>query len=375
MNLETHATLYKLDSTGKVRQWGIQAKEDDDGFYYEQIHGVVGGKLQSTSTRINEGKNVGKSNETDARHQCVSEARSLWLKQRDRKGYTESIPTEKPQPMLAKSYKDNGKKITWPAFCQPKLDGIRCAMTIDMDGNITFKSRQNKEFKSLGHIADAVRPLLPQLEGFYGMTFDGELYNHELKQDFQTLVSLIKRDHPSSRSNLIEYHVYDIYHDDDFINRNTLLKKSEIFGAECIKYVPTTEVHNLEAFLEEYQNFVGLGYEGAMLRNALGPYECNRRSPNLQKYKEFLDAEFKIVGAYENVGKQAGQCTFECITRDGAVFGVKPRGTDAQRKQMWTDFQQGNLTDKYMTVRFFAWTTSILPVPRFPVGIAIRDYE
>jgi len=70
-----------------------------------------------------------------------------------------------------------------------------------------------------------------------------------------------------------------------------------------------------------------------------------------------------------------GQCTFTCVTEDGAEFGCKPMGTEAQREQYWTDFQAGKLTGKMLTVKFFEWTTSDKPVPRFPVGVCIRDYD
>jgi hypothetical protein len=69
------------------------------------------------------------------------------------------------------------------------------------------------------------------------------------------------------------------------------------------------------------------------------------------------------------------QCTFTCVTEDGTEFGVKPKGTEAQREQYWIDFQAGKLTGKMLTVKFFEWTTSENPVPRFPVGVCVRDYE
>ena len=112
-----------------------------------------------------------------------------------------------------------------------------------------------------------------------------------------------------------------------------------------------------------------------MIRNAKGGYQPNRRSPDLQKYKSFKDKEFEIVGAYQNKGKMENQCTFLCRTEDGTEFGVKPMGSEAQREQYWTDFQAGKLTGKMLTVKFFEWTTSENPVPRFPVGVCVRDYE
>ena len=64
-------------------------------------------------------------------------------------------------PMLAQSHDKHGHKIKYPAYVQPKLDGIRCFVHVDGE-SVTLKSRTGKEFKSLGHIADAVRELVCQ---------------------------------------------------------------------------------------------------------------------------------------------------------------------------------------------------------------------
>ena len=41
----------------------------------------------------------------------------------------------------------------------------------------------------------------------------------------------------------------------------------------------------------------GEGFEGAIIRNMDGLYTFIHRVDDLQKYKEFFDAEFKIIGA------------------------------------------------------------------------------
>lgn len=372
------ATLYKMDSKGKIREWSIRTDITNTGVpYYEQIHGLRGGKLQETKTLIRKGKNVGRANETTPMEQCNLEAQSLWNKQRDRKGYTEAIPTEKPKmPMLAKSYQKDGKKIKWPAAAQPKLDGIRC-MAILEKGTVTLKSRTGKEFKAVDHIKQAIIDSLTIAVPTQGppLILDGELYNHEYREDFQRLVSAIKRDDPSTESQYIQYHVYDYFSDKDFSDRSSFLEVL-LKPNDSIVVVPTYSVGNFDEFKAFYGGCIDEGFEGAMLRNLKGPYEENRRSPNLQKFKEFYDAEFRIVDAYENKGKQAGQCTFSCVTDAGAEFGVKPKGSDAQRQQYWKDWQNGTIkAGDILTVRYFEMTNSDPPVPRFPVGIAIRNYE
>jgi DNA ligase-1 len=390
---QVNETLYKMDSKGKIRQWEINTGEDDAGPFYEQVHGLQGGKLQATRTRVVAGKNIGRSNETTAAEQAQMEAESLWTKKRDRSGYSVKVPKDKPRmPMLAKTYEKGGKvvdggKIKWPAYAQPKLDGIRCFAEITAKG-VTLKSRTGKVITSLPHINAALAELFIQDDAVKMLhddtfsvvkkiTLDGELYNHEYKDDFQDLVSLIKRDKPNEKSPLAQFHCYDVCCDKtDFEGRLHMLNCLAMWTVDdTIQVVPTVQVESDSDFKERYSKFMDVGYEGAMIRNASGVYQYNRRSPDLQKFKDFMDGEFEIVGAYMNKGKHSKQCTLLCVTEDGTEFGVKPKGDEAQREQYAIDYFAGKLTGKMLTVRYFELTTSENPVPRFPVGICVRDYE
>lgn len=368
-------SLYKMDSKGKIREWSIRVFSDGDKHGYCQTHGVAGGKMQEVST-ICRGKNIGRSNATTDLEQAELEAISLWNKKRDRSGYSIDIPSDKPlMPMLAQSYDKHGHKINYPAFVQPKLDGIRCFIHVDGD-NVTLKSRTGKEFKSLGHIAAAVRELTSEWSSVGSFTLDGELYNHAFKDDFQSLVSAIKRDKPKENTHLIQFHCYDYVSEArDFNDRFQELFHLDQCSCDVVHVVETVSVGTFEDVVAQNSWFIERGYEGTMIRNAKGGYQPNRRTPDLQKYKSFKDQEFEIVNAVQNKGKMYKQCTFICKTGDGTEFGVKPRGTEAQREQYWHDFQTGILTGKMLTVKFFDWTTSENPVPRFPVGVCIRDYE
>ena len=372
------APLYKMDSKGKIRVLTVSHGSDERGWFYEQEHGLLGGKLQTSRTYV-KGKNAGRANETSDEQQAEKEAEAKWKQKRDRSGYSETIPEDKPMmPMLAQSHDKHGHKIAYPAYIQPKLDGIRCFIHVDGE-NVKLVSRTGKEFVSLGHIADAVSELVSVMGKSVGsFILDGELYNHQFKEDFQGLVSAIKRDKPSENTHLVQFHCYDyVAEGKDFEDRIVELQHMDqwLEDVDAIQIVPTFGVDNLDGVVEQNASWLEDGYEGSMIRNAKGGYQPNKRSPNLQKYKSFLDAEFEIVGAYENKGKMEGQCTFTCVTEDGTEFGCKPMGTEAQREQYWIDFQAGKLTGKMLTVKFFEWTTSENPVPRFPVGTIIRDYE
>lgn len=374
-HVKTSAMLYKASNNGKISEWQVRVYDDTVPFY-EITFGYQDGAKQVKRVEVPEGKNIGRANETSALTQCLLEADSKFIKQRDRKGYSTTVPSSTDGrnllPMLAKSYDDQKKNLVYPCYAQPKLDGIRCLAYWDIiTEKVVMISRQGKEFKALGHLEKQLFQFLKDTS----LILDGELYVHG--ETFQDIVSAIKRDEPSPVSHLIEYHVYDIVDtESDYVARNyqieTKVKKQ--LGGTNVKVVPTWVVNSEAEIDTMWSKATDDGYEGIMLRNKLGFYKCDGRSSDLLKYKKFMDEEFEIVDAYENK-KQPGQCSLVCRTKQGFEFGVKPEGSAEQREQIWQDFNKGQLTGKFLTVRFFAWTTSKNPVPRFPIGVSIRDYE
>jgi ATP-dependent DNA ligase len=378
--MRTWPTLYKLDSKNKIREWRIEAVESMKEFgtptsgegnasAYCQIHGVQNGKMQKSYTVVPSGKNIGKANETTAWEQCHSESESIWTKKRDRDGYSETIPTEKPlRPMLALKYKEDGHKIKFPCYVQPKLNGYRC-FAIVKGGQVKLVSRKNLEWKSLFHLVEA-------LKNFPDGIYDGELYKHG--EDFEKISGAVRRDEPNELSAQVEYHLYDMVSNEDYENRKHVL--NVLFGILNFKFLKLTHtqlVLSKEELDPLHDEFVKLGYEGIMVRNKKGPYKINARSKDLQKYKKFDDDEYEIVGATENVsGDWVGTCTFKCKTKEGYEFDVMPEGSYAVREKYWLDWQKGTIkAGEFLTVRHFGYTATEKPVPLFPTGLRIWTGE
>ena len=81
--------------------------------------------------------------------------------------------------------------------------------------------------------------------------------------------------------------------------------------------------------------------------------------------------EFEITNFKSAKGKDSGSIIYECKTKEGIAFDVRPRGTIEQRRD-W--FKNGSKQiGKQLTVRYFELTAD--NIPRFPVGICVRDYE
>jgi len=120
-----------------------------------------------------------------------------------------------------------------------------------------------------------------------------------------------------------------------------------------------------------HDKWVQEGFEGVIVRNAAGLYKVKHRSPDLQKYKEFIDDEFEITGGHEGSGPDMGTVVFEVKNEEGKTFSVRPKGTREARAEWYKDIK--NLIGKELTVRYQNLSEDSIPI--FPVGIAVRDYE
>lgn len=376
MKNSSFPTLFSRNSNGSVQQWTISVR----GSTITRVYGQTDGKLQTTTDTIKTGKSLGRSNETTASEQAVCEATSQWEKKL-KSGYVQSLTGAKSgkvdknfvtggvEPMLAQKWRDHSAKIEFPAFVQPKLDGIRCIAIIN-NGSCTLWSRTRKPIKSVPHIVEALEKMLPNET----VVLDGELYNHDLRDQFEEIVSLVRKDKPDPRCGMVQYHVYDVVSaESSFEDRNKWLWENvaaKTSKKSPIRYVATEQVDEFEDTIQFFTEFRAEGYEGAMIRNANSLYE-NRRSYNLQKIKEFDDAEYLITGVEAGRGRCSECAIFVCETKKGEEFRCKMEGS--------LDILKGILkapkkvVGKKLTVRYQGITNG--GVPRFPVGVVVRDYE
>lgn len=376
MNLPT---LYKKTSTGKIQYWRISVIENSDhsvGYDIWTWYGQVDGKEQQTVDSIFEGKNVGKKNETTPKQQAELEAIAKHEKQL-KKGYVDSIQkAENDQldalieggivPMLAHKFSEKAGKIVYPAAAQPKLDGIRC-IAIVKEGEATLWSRTRKPITSVPHIVAELEALFESRD----IVLDGELYNHELKSDFEKIVSMVRQQEPAEGHEIVQYHIYDQVNSLPFQERyNELAEILQIAEPYSLKLVSTVEVEDEARVMDRFDEARALGYEGVMVRNANSSY-VNKRSNDLLKVKEFDDAEFDIIGIEEGRGKLAGHAIFKCKMANGAEFLAKIKGETSKLKEYFDNHILW--TNKKLTVRYQGLTS--YGIPRFPVGIVIRDYE
>lgn len=394
--LPQYPILYKSKSKEKVMKWEIKIEPvlSSKIVQYNIIvsFGEINGKTQSHTTIIEKGK----ANRT-IYQQAVLEANSKWNEKKNRDGYRMDISltkfVEKEElndlfsPMLANTFNEKhylpsssrNYKIPFPAFVQKKYDGIRCIALLDSQNNVVLQSRKCVKFAHFTNIESSLKLFFEQAGAKPDrFIFDGELYSDSIP--FETIngcVRLTKNINEKERINInkIQYHIYDCYISDKpntiFKERMEILKSifEKVRNRGYIHEVKTEPVCNLNEIKLKHAEYVKDGFEGIMIRDANGIYEPNKRSKYLQKYKEFMEEEFEIVGFHDGEGVDKDLVIWDCITKEGKVFSVRPRASFEERRQLFKEAISH--IGKQLTVTFQEYSPDL--IPRFPVGKGIRE--
>lgn len=360
--------IYKKDSKGKTRVWWMETQ----GAKYRSISGLLDGKLVTSAWTLTESKNEGRSNATTPEEQAIAEVESMYRKKLDGE-YKEQIDENIGKlsyfkPMLAAKWEDVLDKIKFEegVFVQPKLDGIRCVFTKDGP-----KSRTGKPIVAIPHIVEELKELF---DVHPDLILDGELYNHELKEDFNAIISMVRKTKPTTEDiqkckEGILYHVYDIPSEAGIYNDryNAMNKLFGVRSESAIVAVDTTIAFSKEEVDELYGKYLIDGYEGGIIRlNA--SYE-QKRSKSLLKRKDFEDEEFEIIRIEEGQGNWAGYAKRVVFrNNDGREVGAGLKGNQTYAKKILEEAEE--YIGKQVTVQFFTRTPD--GVPRFPVAKALH---
>jgi DNA ligase-1 len=362
-------TIYKKTKTGATQEWTIEV----EGNKYRTQSGQVGGVISTNEWTVVYGKNVGRANATTDDEQAIAEAVAKRTKKLE-SGYFEDINNINEQqyfePMLAAKWEDYKDKIQYPIYSQPKLDGVRCIVT----KNGMF-SRNGKPIVSAPHIFDSLKPLF---ETNPNLILDGELYADKFANDFNKIVSLVKRTKPTAEDleeskKYIQYWIYDIPSVDDTFDVRSqsiydLFIKWSYLHSYCVN-VDTDVCRSQAEVIELYEIYVEAGYEGQMLRTN-GKYE-NKRSKTLLKHKTFIDEEYIILDIVEGEGNKSGQCGYMVFERNGKGFKSNVKCTWEEGAVILKN--KSKLIGKSATVKYFNLTPD--GIPRFPYVININREE
>jgi len=278
--------------------------------------------------------------------------------------------------MLA--YPASAKPIDYskPTFIQPKLDGVRCVVQCEIIHGapcVTAYSRTGKVWKNIDHIRMELRSFFKK---YPNVILDGELYNHDLRDDFEKIISLVRKTKPTAEdrleaSKLTQFHCYDIIDEKlpfdqriEFVNQSLMLIGSSIHIVDTIRVLDEEEAQSI------HKSNLKKGYEGSIVRTN-DTYAC-KRSHNLRKFKDFHDAEAEITGWVEGKGKRIGTIgKFTAVDSEGNQFGMPVMD---KFKILQANFEtMKDWVGETATFTYFERTKA--NSYRHPLFKAIRDYE
>ena len=284
------------------------------------------------------------------------------------------------RPQLASSeIPDILTQVTYPKIIQPKLDGIATLAVNGVAMSRTMKPIPNKFIQAYFKEHN--------LHGFHGELMIAGDFN-----DVQSGVMRIEGE-PD-----FEYVIYDVWdHENNYQERLNYIKTfflmlpNRLNRLGLIDSVMVNSVDECSTWLEEYIN---LGYEGAMLRDPDSLYKQGRhtlKSQALMKLKKFFDDEAIIIGFEEKMHNENEKTTDErgYSKRSHKQEGMVPANTlgalvvkwkdvefkigsgynDLQRQEIWDN--RDNLIGKLVTYKF--QETSKYGIPRFPTFKALRE--
>ena len=394
-------TLYKRASNGNLQVWWMESDLDR----YRTLHGIDGGEVIVSEWTYAKAKNVGRSNETTPEEQAKVEIASQYKKKLAQGKYSDDylgVDTAKESyisPMLAEKF--DPERIDEHFYIQPKFNGVRCIAT-----KYGLWSRKGKEFVNCPHITD-------QLKEFFDKNpdaiLDGELYNHDYKADFNSLVSAIKKQKPTPATqalaaSVVRYYVYDLPSSGaNFSERFEQLEEyftMYLSEQPAFELSPTFRSRDIKTAQGLHERNKANGYEGSIVRLDK-PYEF-KRTYSLMKYKDFQDDEFEIADIVEGTGNWSGVAKVVWIVLPGRpirpgdfyldrdtgaiekatqkswlgpnivrVSKASVKGSKEYCKRLLENKEE--LIGKLGTVVFFELTPD--NVPLFPIFQVVRDYE
>jgi len=285
----------------------------------------------------------------------------------------------KQKPMLAYPVSDKPIDYSEKVSMQPKLDGVRCLIQQEYDEIVSANviraySRTGKEWKNINHI-------LYNLRQFFHFNpnaiLDGELYNHDLKDDFEKIISLVRKQDPtpedrSEAESLVQFHCYDIVNPTMKFDERIQFVTNNVPRNNCVTHVPTMLVPTESQAQVNHARNLDSGYEGSILR--INDFYQNKRSHSLRKFKDFSDAEATIIDFVEGKGKRKGTLgKFVMRDADGIEFGCPPGKGYNYKDLSNLLFRAKYYVGQTATFTYFERTKN--GSYRHPLFKCIRDYE
>jgi DNA ligase-1 len=254
----------------------------------------------------------------------------------------------------------------WPTpwLIQPKLDGERCRVMWDKDGNVLLVSSENNPIHSVPHIIEEL-----EAWNLRDVELDGELYHHGMP--FEQIHSIVGRTvnlHPEHT--LMELHIFDAVSPDPQFKRldaiNDLRHLHHLDDISTIQIVPFDFARTIKDVMEIHQSYIADDYEGMIVRHPTSPY-VRKRSTQIMKFKPKKTDVYHIIGWKEEIsinGNPKGRLGALVCESDNEEFAVGTGMTDEVREALW---EHRHILPGHLACVAYQHITTGKNVPRFPV--------
>lgn len=282
---------------------------------------------------------------------------------------------------LAHDSANHETKVVGKKLVEVKLDGVRVLTIVYPDGRVNQFSRNGKELVNFPHIKEQFKATCTGITE--PVVFDGEV----MSSSFQDLMKQIHRKSDVTANDAVLY-VFDLIPLDKFEQgkygktqeeRTANVQAWKDLWSEQTPNVAVLDHELIDLDTAEGQSkykeinakAIAGGYEGIMLKDPLGVYEC-KRSVNWLKLKPFIEVSLEVTDVEEGTGRNIGRLgAFVCSGVDDGkeiVVNVGSGFSDADRTEFWNN--RDSITGQIVEVRADAVTqnqdgTYSLRFPRF----------
>jgi len=275
--------------------------------------------------------------------------------------------------MLASGYDDKLiDKVTWPAYVQLKMDGMRFNAIVK-NGKCEFRSRNGKLVdipSDLLHL-----PFIGMAEHYKDdMVFDGELLvvdDNGKALDRKTgngiLNKAVKGTMSAKEAAMVRATLWDAiplsaftqgYHDEWYkvriaklFNAMSDMSHKQLHVAHLVEFVENHLVENLQGARTAFNKALQKGQEGVILKTIQGVWE-NKRAKHQIKFKAELECDLLCVGWEAGTGKNADRLgALQLQTACGRLqVGVGSGFTDHDRDTIKPDVVGKVIAVKYNAI-------------------------
>lgn len=230
----------------------------------------------------------------------------------------------------------------WPVAVEPKIDGVRCLITVTTDGTVGFFSRSGKEFNTFGHLVEPVLAAWKRSGFEGGIVIDCEIDSGA----FLETVSQARKKEGEATDAVAR--IFDLMTDDEWVKgcdrpytqRRQLIL--EVFGPVVepfhprLQPLPVELARDGEQVMEIAVRFQANGLEGVIVKPLDHRYE-RKRSYSWMKVKGFETHDVVITGFFEGNGKYKGAMGGVICDFGGVEVRVGGGWSDDDRQVMWDD--------------------------------------